>query len=122
MLDLGIFNLPTMTPSLLAALFQSLANFSVLFLLLMYLQGVRHLTPIHASLLLVPGYIAGVFALSSIPPFELYLQHQLGAKAPGAIVWVSPFWAASADGAPGWVLAGIAGAAGVVLLVRRGLA
>ncbi len=59
MLDLRLFALPTMTPSLLAAAFQSLANFAVLFLLLMYLQGVRELSPIHASLLLVPGYLVG---------------------------------------------------------------
>jgi len=59
MLDLSMLRIPTMTPSLLAATFQSLANFAVLFLLLMYLQGVRHLSPIHASLLLVPGYVVG---------------------------------------------------------------
>ena len=59
MLELKLFGVPTMTPSLLAAMFQSLANFAVLFLLLMYLQGVRHLSPIHASLLLVPGYVVG---------------------------------------------------------------
>jgi MFS family permease len=55
MLELSLFRIPTMTPSLLAASFQSLANFAVLFLLLMYLQGVRYLSPIHASSLLVPG-------------------------------------------------------------------
>jgi len=59
MLDLALFGVPTMTPSLLAATFQSLANFAVLFLLLMYLQGARGLSPIHASLLLVPGYVVG---------------------------------------------------------------
>ena len=59
MLELKLFRVPTMTPSLLAAMFQSLANFAVLFLLLMYLQGVRQLSPIHASLLLVPGYVVG---------------------------------------------------------------
>jgi EmrB/QacA subfamily drug resistance transporter len=59
MLELDFFKLPTMSPSLLAAMFQSLANFAVLFLLLMYLQGVRELSPIHASLLLVPGYVVG---------------------------------------------------------------
>ncbi|MDA8291084.1 MAG: MFS transporter [Actinomycetota bacterium] len=59
MLDLSLFRVPTMSPSLLAATFQSLANFAVLFLLLMYLQGARDLSPIHASLLLVPGYAVG---------------------------------------------------------------
>jgi EmrB/QacA subfamily drug resistance transporter len=59
MLGLSLFRVPSMTPSLLASLFQGLANYAVLFLVIMYLQGVRHLTPIHASLLLVPGYLVG---------------------------------------------------------------
>jgi EmrB/QacA subfamily drug resistance transporter len=59
MLPLRLFRVPTMAASLLASLFQGLASFAVLFLLLMYLQGPRGLSPIHASLLLVPGYVAG---------------------------------------------------------------
>src|SRR5579875_3158462 len=59
MVKLSIFRVPMMTPSLLAALFQGLANFAVLFLVIMYLQGARALSPIHASLLLVPGYLLG---------------------------------------------------------------
>ncbi|HEX6447967.1 MAG TPA: MFS transporter [Trebonia sp.] len=59
MLPLRLFKVPTMTASLLASLFQGLASFAVLFLLLMYLQGPRGLSPIHASLLLVPGYVVG---------------------------------------------------------------
>ena len=59
MLDLSLFRVPSMTPSLLASLFQGLANYAVLFLVIMYLQGARHLSPIHASLLLIPGYLVG---------------------------------------------------------------
>jgi MFS family permease len=33
----------------------------VVFLVIMYLQGIRALTPLNASLLLVPGYVAGSF-------------------------------------------------------------
>jgi EmrB/QacA subfamily drug resistance transporter len=61
MLPLSLFRIPTMAASLLASLFQGLASFAVLFLVLMYLQGPRGLSPIHASLLLVPGYVAGGF-------------------------------------------------------------
>ncbi|HSZ43426.1 MAG TPA: MFS transporter [Trebonia sp.] len=61
MLPLSLFRVPTMAASLLASLFQGLASFAVLFLVLMYLQGPRGLSPIHASLLLVPGYVAGGF-------------------------------------------------------------
>jgi EmrB/QacA subfamily drug resistance transporter len=59
MLPLSLFRVPTMAASLFASLFQGLASFAVLFLVLMYLQGPRGLSPIHASLLLVPGYVAG---------------------------------------------------------------
>jgi MFS family permease len=59
MVPLRIFRVPTMTASLCASLFQGLASFAVLFLLLMYLQGPRGLSPINASLLLLPGYIIG---------------------------------------------------------------
>ncbi len=45
--------------SLLAGLFQALGYLSVIFLLTMYLQGLRGLNPLNASLLLVPGYLLG---------------------------------------------------------------
>ncbi len=61
LLHLQLFSVPAMSPSLLAALFQGLANFAVLFLVIMYLQGPRRLAPIDASLLLVPGYVIGGF-------------------------------------------------------------
>jgi len=61
MLHLSLFKIPTMTPSLLASMFQGLGNYAVLFLVIMYLQGPRGLSPIHASLLLVPGYVLGGF-------------------------------------------------------------
>jgi EmrB/QacA subfamily drug resistance transporter len=57
MLPLRIFKIPTMAASLGASLFQGLSSFAVLFLLLMYLQGPRGLSPLNASLLLLPGYL-----------------------------------------------------------------
>jgi len=54
MLNLSLFKVPTLASSLLAALFQGLANFAVLFLVIMYSRP-RGLSPIHASLLLVPA-------------------------------------------------------------------
>lgn len=78
MLDLSIFKIPTMTPSLLASLFQGLANFAVLFLVIMYLQGVRGLTPLHASLLLIPGYIIG----SAVGPAAGRLSDKIGPIIP----------------------------------------
>jgi EmrB/QacA subfamily drug resistance transporter len=45
--------------SLLASLLQALGYLSVVFLLTMYLQGIRGLSPLDASILLVPGYLVG---------------------------------------------------------------
>ncbi len=81
MIHFSIFKLPTMAPSLLAALFQGLANFAVLFLVIMYLQGPRSLSPIHASLLLIPGYIIG----SGVGPFAGRLADKIGAAIPATI-------------------------------------
>ena len=44
-----------------SAFFLSVGYFSVVFLVIMYLQGIRGLSPLDASLLLVPGYVAGSF-------------------------------------------------------------
>lgn len=81
MLHLSIFKVPTMTPTLLAALFQGLANFAVLFLVIMYLQGTRGLTPIHASLLLIPGYIVG----SGVGPLAGRLADKIGPVIPATL-------------------------------------
>lgn len=81
MVNLSIFKIPTMTPTLLASFFQGLANFAVLFLVIMYLQGVRQFTPLHASLLLVPGYLLGSF----ISPMAGRLSDRLGPVLPASV-------------------------------------
>jgi EmrB/QacA subfamily drug resistance transporter len=78
MLDLALLRIPTMAPSLLASMFQGLANFATLFLVIMYLQGPRGLSPIHASLLLVPGYVVG----SAVGPSAGRWADQLGPVLP----------------------------------------
>ncbi len=78
MVHLSLFKVPTMSASLLAALFQGLANYAVLFLVIMYLQGPRGLTPLHASLLLVPGYVTG----AAIGPFSGRLADRVGPVIP----------------------------------------
>ncbi len=78
MLDLSLLKIPTMAPSLLASLFQGLANFAVLFLVIMYLQGPRGLSPLHASLLLIPGYVIG----SAVGPLAGRLADRTGPVIP----------------------------------------
>ncbi|HEX6519312.1 MAG TPA: MFS transporter [Streptosporangiaceae bacterium] len=81
MLPLSIFRVPTMSASLLASLFQGLASFAVLFLVIMYLQGPRGLSPIHASLLLVPGYVVGSVA----GPYAGHLADRRGPVFPATV-------------------------------------
>jgi len=78
MVRLSLFAIPTMSPSLLASLFQGLANYAVLFLVLMYLQGPRGLSPLDASLLLVPGYLVG----GAIGPFSGRMADRIGPVLP----------------------------------------
>jgi EmrB/QacA subfamily drug resistance transporter len=46
-----------LTFSLIAATLQAIGYLSVLFILILYLQGIRGFSPLDAALLLVPGYI-----------------------------------------------------------------
>jgi EmrB/QacA subfamily drug resistance transporter len=62
MLDLRMLKNRLLGFSLIAGLLQALGYLSVVFLLTMYLQGVRGLSPLDASLLLVPGFLLGAVA------------------------------------------------------------
>lgn len=62
--------------SILASFFQSLASFAVLFLVIMYLQGPRAMTPFAASLLLIPAYVIG----GLIAPYAGKLSDRFGAR------------------------------------------
>ncbi len=78
MIHLDLFRVPTMTPSLLAAMFQALGNYAVLFLVIMYLQGPRGLSPLNASLLLVPGYVIG----GAVGPLSGRVSDKVGSVIP----------------------------------------
>jgi len=76
LLNLSLLRQRVLTASMLASFFQSLASFAVLFLVIMYLQGPRGLTPWNASVLLIPGYVLGGF----VAPFAGRLSDKLGAR------------------------------------------
>ncbi len=62
LMNLHLFkNNKVLTFSMLSAFFMSLGYLAVVFIIIMYLQGVRGLSPLDASLLLVPGYIISSF-------------------------------------------------------------
>ncbi len=61
MVDFRAFKDRVLRNSCLATFFVSVGYISVVFLIIMYLQGVRGLSPLDASLLLIPGYVVGAF-------------------------------------------------------------
>jgi len=61
MIDFEALKIRVLRNAILSAFFTSVGYFSVVFLVIMYLQGIRALSPLNASLLLVPGYVAGSF-------------------------------------------------------------
>lgn len=56
-IDIKAFKIRILSYSLLASFLQGIGALSLTFLLIMYLQGVRGLSPLDSSLLLTPGYI-----------------------------------------------------------------
>jgi len=76
LLNLSLLRQRVLTASMLASFFQSLASFAVLFLVIMYLQGPRGLSPWNASVLLIPGYVLG----GLVAPFAGRLSDRFGAR------------------------------------------
>ncbi|MGB6500269.1 MAG: MFS transporter [Thermoplasmata archaeon] len=63
--------------SLASGLLQSIGYLSVIFLLTLYLQGIRGLSPLDASLLLIPGYLVGAV----IGPITGRMVDRIGPRA-----------------------------------------
>ncbi|MDE1811206.1 MAG: MFS transporter, partial [Candidatus Micrarchaeota archaeon] len=75
-IDLKLFRNKMLASSLMATFFQSIGFLAVFFILIMYLQGVRGLSPLNSSVFLIPG-----FALSAIlAPFTGRLADKHGAR------------------------------------------
>ena len=80
-IDLGIFGNKYLSYSLLAAFLQSVGMFALSFILTLYLQGVRGLTPFETSLLLLPGYLVS----SATAPLAGRLSDNYGSRAPASL-------------------------------------
>lgn len=102
-LDLSLFNNRIYNFSVLSAMIQSLALFSVNFLIVFYLQGVLGFDPLKAALLLIPLPVM----TSIIAPWGGNLADRVGARGPAtaglliqaaALVWflritpAMPYW------------------------------
>ena len=75
-LNFAMFRNKVFRNSLFASLFQGLGFMGVTFLLIMYLQGVRGLSPLYASLLLLPGYLVS----GALSPYMGRYSDKLGAR------------------------------------------
>lgn len=78
LLPMRIFRIRILTFSILASFFQSLGFLSVVFIIIMYLQGIRGLSPFDSSLLLLPGYVVG----SIMGPQFGRLTDRIGSRIP----------------------------------------
>ena len=76
LIDVALLRQRVLTASIVAAFFQFVASFAVLFFVIMYLQGPRGLSPWSASLLLIPGYVLG----GMVAPFAGRFSDRLGAR------------------------------------------
>ncbi|MEM4086240.1 MAG: MFS transporter [Saccharolobus sp.] len=65
MIQVRLFKIRSLSYSILASFLQNVGALSLTFLLIMYLQGVRGLSPLNSSLLLTPSYIIA----STLAPF-----------------------------------------------------
>lgn len=69
-IDTRVFKNKILSMSLAAATLQAIGFLSVIFILIMYLQGVLGLTPFYASLVLVPGYLLSSFLSPKMGKFS----------------------------------------------------
>lgn len=77
-INMKVFTNRVFNFSLFASFFESMGYLSVIFIIIMYLQGIRGLSPLDASMLLVPGYVLG----ACIAPFAGRLTDKIGARIP----------------------------------------
>ncbi len=109
LVDISLLRQRVLTASILASFFQALGSYAVMFLVIMYLQGVRGLSPFSASLLLVPGYGLGGF----LGPVSGQLADRYGARIPASFGLALQMlgillYATLTVGSPLWVVVGAA--------------
>ncbi|BBG27619.1 MFS transporter [Sulfuracidifex tepidarius] len=79
--NMKAFKNRTLSFSILASFFQSMGYLAVVFIVIMYLQGIRGLSPLDSSLLLIPGYVIA----SSLGPFMGILSDRVGGRVPATL-------------------------------------
>ena len=76
-INFAVFRNRILSNSIMAAFFQSMGYMAVVFIPIMYLQGVRGLSPLNAALLLLPGYVLSSFT----GPYMGRLSDKVGARS-----------------------------------------
>jgi len=76
LIDFSVLKNRILKYSILAGFFLALGYLSVVFLVTMYLQGIRGFSPLDAALLLIPGYVVG----SLLSPFMGRMSDRYGAR------------------------------------------
>ncbi|MCL4383670.1 MAG: MFS transporter [Candidatus Marsarchaeota archaeon] len=84
-IDFILFKQKIFSFSILASMLQAIASFAVLFILILYLQGVRGLNPFVSSMYLLPGYFLGAF----VAPAMGRLSDKIGARIPATLGLIS---------------------------------
>ncbi len=69
-INLRAFRNRLLTYSLLAAFLQAMGYLSIIFILIMYLQGIKGFDPLTSSLILVPGYVVASFLAPKMGKFS----------------------------------------------------
>jgi len=100
--------------SIMAAFFLSLGYLAVVFLITMYLQGIRALSPLDAALLLIPGYVAGSF----LSPVMGRLSDRYGARwiatgGAGVIILATLLYLSLRIDTPFWFVLVASGVSGI---------
>jgi EmrB/QacA subfamily drug resistance transporter len=76
MIDFSAFKERVLAYALTSTFMQSTGYLAIVFMVIMYLQGIRGLNPLDASLILVPGYVLS----SLISPFMGRLSDKVGSR------------------------------------------
>jgi EmrB/QacA subfamily drug resistance transporter len=77
----NVFHVRILSFSIMASFLQSLGFLAVVFIIIMYLQGIRGLTPFISSLLLLPGYVVG----SILGPVFGRMTDRIGSRIPATL-------------------------------------
>jgi MFS family permease len=113
-IDFAVFKNRILKYSIMAAFFISLGYLSVVFLITMYLQGIRGLSPLDAALLLTPGYVVGSLLSPIMGRFsDLYGARLLATSGAAMLILATLVYLTLGINTPLWVVLVASGISGI---------